>query len=183
MDCQIPSALRSSRPQRKDAGLPGRHIQIQPASLQVVAVPLVPSRAELILQLPFLAGEIRKRQPNKTLALVGGIVDGGHERFALRSLPAENQEAIVRRVPFPGRGAFKQLPLAVANARLTKHGKQAVVKLFQLLIDGFLRASNEVGRDSFPAALELTLMEEAQARGQKRDDSRGLMNFRGARRR
>src|SRR5689334_8750816 len=41
----------------------------------------------LILQLPFLAGEIRERQPNMTLALIGGVVHGGHERLSRRALP------------------------------------------------------------------------------------------------
>ena len=73
--------------------------------------------------------------------------------------------------------------MAVANGRLTKHGKQAVVKLLQLLIDGFVRTADEMGRDPFLAALELTLVEETQAGRQKRDDRRGLMNFRRERRR
>ena len=40
-----------------------------------------------------------------------------------------------------------------------------------------------MGRDAFLSALELTLVEETQAGGQKRDDRRGLMNFRRERRR
>ena len=50
--------------------------------MQVIAVPLVAGRAELILQSPFLAGEVRERQPNMTLALIGGIVHGDHERLS-----------------------------------------------------------------------------------------------------
>src|SRR5205823_1026032 len=73
--------------------------------------------------------------------------------------------------------------LALADGRLTQHGKQAVVKLGQLLIDGFVGAPPEVGRDSYLSSRKLALVEEAQARRQERDCSRGLVHPRRERRR
>jgi len=48
----------------------------------------------LILQQPFLAGEIRERQSDVALALIGGIVHGDHQSFPLGASPGENQEAL-----------------------------------------------------------------------------------------
>ena len=73
--------------------------------------------------------------------------------------------------------------MAVTHGWLTEHGKQAAVKLLYPLVDGFFRTAYEVGRDAFQPAFELPLMEETQARRQKRDDRRGLVNFRRERRR
>jgi hypothetical protein len=60
--------------------------------------------------------------------------------------------------------------LPIADGRETEDGKQAVVKLLKLFIDGFGRPTDEVRGNPFFSALELTLVEEMQARGQKRDD-------------
>src|SRR5215510_6014314 len=62
--------------QNEDASLPGRHVEEQAARLQIVAVPIIPGRVELILDAPFLAGQIRKRQPRIALALIRRVVDG-----------------------------------------------------------------------------------------------------------
>src|SRR5579863_4434001 len=108
--------------QCKDVRLPGSQIEEQPASLQVVAVPLVPGRAELILQLPCPSGNIRKRQADMTLAVVGGIVYNDHERISPWVLPGERHEAVVGPVAVPGRCAFEKLPIAVAHGRLLENG-------------------------------------------------------------
>jgi hypothetical protein len=94
--------------QGKSGGLPGSHVQIQASSLQIIAIPLVAGRAKLILQLPFLAGEDCKRQPNMTLALIGGIVHRDYQRLPRGALPGENQKAIVSLVTFPAGGTLKQ---------------------------------------------------------------------------
>ena len=92
--------------------------------LQVVAVPVVDGRTHLILQPPRAAAEVRERQPDVALALVGGIVHGHQQPFAAGALPGERHEAIPRPVAVPGGDAFEQLPPAVAHRRLAQHGQQ-----------------------------------------------------------
>src|SRR5262249_25943355 len=70
----------------------------------------------------------------------------------------------------------EQLPLAVAHDRLTQYGEQPIVKLFQLLVSGFVWASAQMRGNAFLTPLELTLVEETQPWGQERDDGRGFMN-------
>src|SRR5262245_24201854 len=53
---------------------PAGHVQVQPAPAQVVAVPVVDGRAELILKPPLPIPEIVERQPNIPLALIGCVV-------------------------------------------------------------------------------------------------------------
>jgi len=62
----------------ENAGLPGSHVEGQASPLQVIAIPVEAGRAELIPQQPFLSGEIRERQSDMALALIGGIVHGDH---------------------------------------------------------------------------------------------------------
>jgi hypothetical protein len=59
--------------QSENGSLPRSHVQVESSSQQIVAIPLVTGPAKLILQLPFLAGEVRQRQSNMTLALVGCV--------------------------------------------------------------------------------------------------------------
>jgi hypothetical protein len=70
------------------------------------------------------------------------VVHRHQQPLASRALPGKGQKAISGPVAFPGRRAVEQLPLAVAHDRLTQHGQQPVVKLFQPLVDGFVRTSN-----------------------------------------
>src|SRR3954466_5409948 len=79
---------------REDARLPGCHVQEQPASVQIVAVPVVNGLRQLILQAPFLAAQVRERKADVALALIGGVVDGHDEAVALAALPGERQEAV-----------------------------------------------------------------------------------------
>ena len=122
--------------------------------------------------------KVCKRQPHVTLALVGCIVHRHQQPLASGALPRKDQKAIPGPVAVPGRCALEQLPVAVAHDRLTQHGKQPVVKLFQPLVDRFLRTSNQMGRDACPAPLELSLVKETQTGGQEREDCRGFMHVR-----
>ncbi len=130
----------------------------------------------MILQKPFLANDIRERQPNMTLALIGGVVYRDHNRLSSDPLPGEHEEAVVSPVTVPGRSTCKQLPLAIANGRLAQHEKKTVIKLLHRLIDRFNRATYEMGRDSLLTTLELPLVDETQPWSEKRDYSCGLMN-------
>jgi len=97
------------------------------------------------------------------LALVGGEVHGDHETPVVGALPAEHDEAVMRPVAVPTRRAFEELPLPVAESRLTQRREETVVELAHLLIDRLIRAAAEVRRDSLSPLRELPLVEKAQA--------------------
>jgi len=60
--------------QGEDGGLPGSHVQKQAARLQIIALSFIGGIAELILQPPLGIPEVRERQPDVALTLIGGIV-------------------------------------------------------------------------------------------------------------
>lgn len=62
---------------------------------------------------------------------------------------------------------------------MAQHPAQAIVELFQLLVDGFDRTSTQMGGYPFPSPLELPLMEETQPGRQEGYDGRRLVNPRG----
>src|SRR5262245_11275599 len=112
------------------------------------------------------------------LALVRRIVHRDEQALSNCTLPRKRYVAIPCPVSFPRRHTFEQLPLAVANDRLSKHRKQPVVKLSQPLVDGFFGRANQMRRDALRPAVELTLMEKPQTRRQKTDDRCRLVNLR-----
>src|SRR5262249_39545944 len=114
--------------QEQNGGLPGGHIQVQTAELQIVAVPVVDLRTQQVLKPPLAASQTRERQPNVALALVRGVVHGREQPLLPGPLPGEDQEAIARPVAIPGGGAFEQLPTALAHQRLAEYGKQPLVE-------------------------------------------------------
>ena len=75
---------------------------IEAAADEVVAVPVVNVRRQLILEPPFLAGQIRERQRGVALTLVIGVVDGGDDE-TLGALPCKNNHAIVGPIAVPAR--------------------------------------------------------------------------------
>jgi hypothetical protein len=97
-----------------------------------------------------------------------------HSPRSVTSLRRPAGEAIVWPVAIPSRKALKQAALAVADDRLPEHRLEARVEILRRLVDGFLRRADEVRRGALRSALERLLMQEAQARQQKRDDSRRL---------
>jgi hypothetical protein len=146
--------------ERKYTRLPGRHVEEQPFALQVVAIPVVRSRRELILEAPFLAGQVREGEPDVALALVGCIVDCDDKALADGALPAEDQKAIVRPVSVPSGRAFEKLPFAVAEGGLPQNGEKPVIERTKILVGWFVGASTEVRRDACVFPLELPLMKE-----------------------
>src|SRR4029434_11144796 len=133
---------------------------------------------EQVLQPPLAVAKLCERQPDITLALVGGIVHRHQQSVCPWVVPGKGQEAIPGPVTVPGGYTFEQLPLAVAHHWMAEHGEQPVVKLFQMLVDGFVRASDQMGRDAFLAPLELSLVEEPQPWGKEGNDGRGFMDSR-----
>src|SRR5262249_5525838 len=100
--------------QPEDGGLPGRLIQVQSAGLQIVALAVICGMTEQVLKPPLAITEVRERQLDITLALVGGIVHRHQQSVCTGAVPGKGQEAVPGPVAIPGRDAFEQLPLAVA---------------------------------------------------------------------
>ena len=96
------------------------------------------------------------------LALVGGIIHYHEQSLGIGALPGKSHEAIPCPVAVPGRNAFEQLPVAVANNRIAQHRKQPIVELLKLLIDRLLWPANQMRRDAFLSPFELSLVKEAQ---------------------
>src|SRR5262245_55171315 len=80
--------------QQEHVRLPGRHIQVQATGLQIIALPVVRGLPEYILQSPLAVAEIRERQPDVTLALVGRIVYRHQQRRGTGTVPGKGQETI-----------------------------------------------------------------------------------------
>src|SRR6185295_4890249 len=59
-----------------------------------------------------------------------------------------------------------------------EHRQETAVELMPRGVGPLQRRADQVRRDTLAAALELPLMEEPQARRQKRDDGRGLVHAR-----
>src|SRR5215471_11818284 len=91
--------------------------------------------------------EIRKRQPDVALALVGSIVHYNQEWLFTAAFPGKGQKTIPSPVAIPRGSTFEQLPLAFAHGWRAQHSKQPVVELLKPLIDRFFRCSNQMGPD------------------------------------
>src|SRR5215468_8948857 len=121
--------------------------------------------------------EIRKRQPDVALALVGSIVHYNQEWLFTAAFPGKGQKTIPSPVAIPRGSTFEQLPLAFAHGWRAQHSKQPVVELLKPLIDRFFRCSNQMGRDALLSPFELPLVKKAQPRRQERNDGCSLMDF------
>src|SRR6267142_1550021 len=91
-------------------------------------------------------------------------------------MPGEGHDTVRGPVSLPGRSAFEQLPVALANDRVSQHRQQSLVELLQIRVGGLGRTTTQVRRNPCPASLELSLMEEPQTWRQERDDSRRLVH-------
>src|SRR5262249_13932353 len=92
------------------------------------------------------------------------------------ALPDKGQEAIRCPVAFPCRSAVEQPPLTVPNRPSPKHCEELIVEPLEYIVDRLIRRTHQMRRDALPSPLKLSLMEEAQASRQERDDSRGLVH-------
>src|SRR5439155_12275122 len=100
----------SHSPELEHMVLPWKHVQVEPARVQLVALALMHRLPGQIPELPRAAREAGKRQPHVTLALMGGIVDRDQEPFGSGRLPRKGQEAVRSPVTFPCRRGFEKLP-------------------------------------------------------------------------
>ena len=76
-----------------------------------------------------LAGKVGKRQADRALALIGGVIDGDDVTLPFGALPDEDHEAIVGPVAFPARRALERQPLAIAKSRLAQQFEKAIIKV------------------------------------------------------
>ncbi len=163
--------------QREDVRPPRRFVEVEPARLQIVALPLVGGITDQIIQLPLPVAEIRKRQPHVALTLIERIVHRHQQPLVIRVLPGKDQEAIAGPIALPGRGAFEQAPVPLSHDRPPQRSQQ-LIRSFRCLIDRLPRSADQMGRDAPGAPLELTLVEEPQARREERNDCRSFMDVR-----
>src|SRR6266700_1394004 len=95
--------------------------------------------------------QLGKRETQRALALVPGIVDDHEPPLAVLSVPGAGDEAVRRPVAVPGRRAFEQLPLPIAYDRLPEHRQETAVELLQRCGGRLHRRANEVRRYALPA--------------------------------
>src|SRR5262245_4809799 len=139
---------------------PRRQIEIETARNDIGSVAIVGGRSHQILELYRAAIEVRERKTDVALTLVRGIVDRDEQALAVVALPAPGDEAVARPISVPPGPALEQAPLSILDARPPEHGEQTVVELLDPRVDLLERRADEMRRDAFAAALELTLMEE-----------------------
>ena len=84
--------LRGLHPE--DVTMPGRHIEIETARLQVFSIAIVAGIAEQILESPLSAVEVGERETDATLTLVRGVIHGDEQALAIRFLPHAGDESV-----------------------------------------------------------------------------------------
>ena len=78
------------------------------ACLQIVALPVIRGMTEQVPKPPLAVAEVRERQPDIALALIGGIVHRHQQSVCTGTVPGKGQEAIPGPVAVPGGDAFEQ---------------------------------------------------------------------------
>src|SRR5262245_15515286 len=110
--------------QFEDTCLPRRHVHVQSARLQIVAMPVVSVRSQLIFDPPFFAPKIGERKTNVALALIAGIIHDNQKSFARGPLPGKGKETIVGPVAVPAWHALKKLPLTISKDRQPENAEK-----------------------------------------------------------
>lgn len=77
----------------EDVTMPGRHIEVEAARLQVSPVAIVACNVEQIIESPLSAVEVGERETDVTLALVRGVIHGDEQALARRPLPHAGDES------------------------------------------------------------------------------------------
>ena len=150
---------------------PGRLIDIEPAARQIVAVPQIDFVADPVREAKAPAAQVRKRQHQPALAASSGVVHDDEMGKAVRAGPGTGHEAIPAFVAGPrgtGDGFATRRRRGRASVSFSTSSSR-LVETGDPIIDGFDGPATEVGWQAHPRALELPLMEEAQARCQEGD--------------
>ena len=154
---------------------PSGEVHKQSADREIGSQPVIARLIDPFLK-PISHGWLHdERYSNFGLAWMVREIHGDDQTLGGRLLPAEGDEAVVSPIAIPSRRAIEQLPRPVAHGRIFEHGQQTFVELGKRSIFEFGGCSNEVRRDAFAAAFELTLMEESQTGREERDDGGGSM--------
>src|SRR5439155_23372216 len=114
-------------------------------------------------------------QPQPTLPLVAGVIDDDDMTAAAIAGPGIGDEAVRGPVAGPGRLRLELRPSAIAEGVRVQYPQQPGVERRDLLVWRLDRTAAKMGRHPNPGALELALMEEPQAGGQKGNDCRRLV--------
>src|SRR5262249_49811970 len=132
-------APSSSRCHFEAAIAPGRHVQVEPALRELVALAIVPrGRAHQVAQLYLAPRQVRRRQAHVALSLRRAVVDGG-EQPASAAVPGKRDEALPRGIAIPGGPRFEERPVPVSYFRAPQACEEATVIRAQDLVDGLRR--------------------------------------------
>src|SRR5215471_15891502 len=140
-----PSALRARR--LEHVTLPGRHIEVESARLQIAAVAIVLRSADEIPQAPIFPDEIGERQPDIALAVMVCIVDADDQAIPACAPPGIGNHILAGSVALPSGRAIQQPPFRLTDERPPQHVEQPFVETLDLGIHPLVRAADEVWRD------------------------------------
>ena len=121
----------------KDVIPPAWHVKVKAAHLEIITLVLVRGGGHEIFKSNCVALEVRKRQADMALTLVGGIVHCHEQPFLTRVLPGKNHKAIRGPVAFPARHTFKQLPLTISNRLPLEDPEEFIIKRTEHFVRSF----------------------------------------------
>src|SRR4030095_466159 len=171
-------APSSARGHLEEVIAPGRHVQIEPAPGELVAVAIVHrGRAHQVAQLQLTPRQVRVGYAHVALPLRRAVVDGGEEPAAA-PVPGKRDEALPRGIALPRGPRLEEPPVAVSNLRAPQACEEATVIRAQDLVDGLGRpAAQVIGDAQFPPGA-LPLVDEAKARHEEGEHAGGLVDVR-----
>src|SRR4030095_3627487 len=110
-------APSSARDHLEEVVAPGRHVQVEPASGELVALAIVHrGRVHQVTQLQLTPRQIRVGCPDVPLPLRRPVV-AGREEPAAAPVPGKRDEALPRGIALPRGPRFEERPVAVADFR------------------------------------------------------------------
>src|SRR5262245_45910902 len=120
------------RLEREDEGFPGRLVQEEAASQEVVAVSVVDGVPELVLEAPPATAQVGEGQAHEALSLVGREVHGHDEPLCHAVVPGEGHEAVVAAVTVPRGRALEEPPTAVVQQGAPEDRQEPLVERLDL---------------------------------------------------
>src|SRR6516164_386229 len=156
-------SLGSARLHSKYVEVPGGVIDVEPGTRQLAAVAIVNLRAHEIGKAHLLTAKLGKGQLQPALPLISGIIDDDNVSAALGALPAIGDEIVMGPVTGPSRQWLDLRPPAVTKRGPLQYSQQLGIKFGNFPVFRLGRAAAQMGRHTDACAVELTLVEEAQA--------------------
>src|SRR5215813_14598847 len=152
------------------------HVEVQPPGAQVVPPALVAGGAHQVLELHAVTGKVREGKQRVALALVTRVVDDDQQSPAVAAFPRPGEEGVVGPVAIPGLRRVDEAPCAFAEDGAAQDFQEPLIERTQPFVRRLPGPAYEVWGDAFPAALELALVEKAEAGRQECDDRGRLVH-------